>query len=90
MTRHYEQPMQVTSTREHLERERQHIAEQTAAFLARGGEIDRPGPRQTRLIVPGNRSATTTRVYAEVSSPIQLGTLRMSTRAQRSKGGRRG
>lgn len=83
--RGYEQPSRPCTPREHLERERQRIAELTAEFLTAGGEIQRPGPRQIRLEVPTDRRATTTRVYTDGTAPPALDVLTPNSRAQRRR-----
>lgn len=83
--RGYEQPSKPCTPREELERERQRIADLTAEFLAAGGEIQRPGPRQIRLEVPIDRRATTTRVYADGTAPPRLGVITPNSRAQRRR-----
>lgn len=81
----YEQPAKPCTPRDELERERRHIAEQTAAFLAAGGEISRPGPRVLRLEVPTDRRAATTRVYADGAAPPRYGTVVPNTAGKRRR-----
>lgn len=83
--RGYEQPAQPITPREDLERERERIAAETAAFLAGGGTISHPGPRQVRAEAVEGRSSHNTRRYVVGAQPAAITPMELLNRAQRKR-----